>query len=140
MDWNRITGTISTELGKLSSLEYLFLNRNQLDGIIPSQLSHLPNLSMLMVDNNKLVGELDACNVEYLTSDCGNPQLGCPDCQSDSKEVECPCCTTCCYDGDEHCNLDDWLSQILEDWKDNDEGRDEGDGAYFGKDSFVPAN
>ena len=71
-----------------------------------------------MLDNNRLVGKLDACEIKFMVADCGNKDLGCPDCESETMEVSCPCCTSCCYDGDQECNLDDWLSQIKQGWRD----------------------
>jgi Leucine-rich repeat (LRR) protein len=123
LDWNHISGTIATGMGNLSNLQHLLLNRNLLDGTIPTQLSQLPKLKMLMVDNNQFVGKLDACQVEMLVADCGDPDDGCPDCQSLTMEVNCPCCTTCCYDGDQHCNRENWLTEIEVAWRDDyDEG------------------
>jgi hypothetical protein len=137
MDWNRITGTITTELGKLSSLNYLLLNRNWLIGTIPTQLTQLPDLNMLMLDNNRLVGELDACEVQLLVADCGNADLGCPDCESETMEVNCPCCTNCCYDGDQQCNSDNWITQIQLQWRDN---YDRDSYAFQAGETFEPAN
>jgi hypothetical protein len=82
-------------------------------------VAQLPDLKMLMVDNNQLVGELDVCNVSLLVADCGDPDQGCPNCESMTMEVDCPCCTSCCYDGDEACNLDNWLTEIEHEWRHN---------------------
>ena len=42
---NDLTGTIPTELGLLSNLEYLDLAWNQLTSSVPTSLENLPNLS-----------------------------------------------------------------------------------------------
>jgi Leucine-rich repeat (LRR) protein len=41
---NLLTGTIPTELGKLTNLRMLSLSGNQLTGTIPSELGKLNNL------------------------------------------------------------------------------------------------
>ena len=41
---NQLTGTLPTELGKLTKLEELYLHNNQLTGTIPTQLGNLANL------------------------------------------------------------------------------------------------
>jgi Leucine-rich repeat (LRR) protein len=114
LDWNHLSGTLASDLGHLTKLEHLILNRNWLDGTIPSSVSTLPYLKTVMLDNNKLVGELLTCQASSVIADCGDPQEGCPNCISNTMEVNCPCCTRCCYDGDELCNSQDWLSEILE--------------------------
>ena len=96
-----------------------------------------------MVDNNRLVGELVVCQASTAVADCGDPKEGCPDCESITMEVNCPCCTSCCYDADETCNMGDWLSQILtNERKDNpvifypSDSYQPSD--YTPKDTFVP--
>lgn len=120
MDWNRVSGTIPTDWANMTKLEHLILNRNWLEGTIPKGVSKLPNLKTIMLDNNNLVGELVSCQATSVVADCGDPRLGCPDCISETMEVNCPCCTKCCYDGDEYCNSEDWLSQIINDMKSDD--------------------
>lgn len=114
LDWNHLSGTLASDLGHLTKLEHLILNRNWFEGTIPDSVSKLPHLKTVMLDNNKLVGELVACQATSVIADCGNPQEGCPNCISNTMEVNCPCCTRCCYDADELCNGEDWLSAILE--------------------------
>ncbi len=46
-DTNELTGTIPTELGRLTNLTYLFLTTNNLHGTIPTQLAAIKNLGML---------------------------------------------------------------------------------------------
>ncbi len=114
MDWNHISGSIPKDLGDMTKLEHLLLNRNWLVGSIPSTVSKLPNLQTIMVDNNRLVGELVVCQATSAVADCGNPLLGCPDCMSETMEVSCPCCSRCCFDEDELCNTQDWISVITD--------------------------
>jgi Leucine-rich repeat (LRR) protein len=122
LGWNRLNGTLSTSLGQLQDLEYLLLNRNWFEGSVPTFVG--TGLKLVLVDNNKFVGGigLEFCQASVLIADCGNPNEGCPDCTSDTQEVACPCCTSCCYDGydaEERCNARDWLEDITMDWVDD---------------------
>ena len=70
------------------------------------------------MDNNRLGGTLDACHVSVkLVADCGDPELGCPDCDSVTQLVSCPCCTSCCYDSYEQCNMKDWSVDVDEEFR-----------------------
>ena len=53
---NNLSGTISNELGNLSSLNRLFLRGNQLTGTIPPELGNLTNL--ILHNNNNISGEI----------------------------------------------------------------------------------
>jgi Leucine-rich repeat (LRR) protein len=117
LDWNHISGTIPSEMGHLTRLKSLMLNRNVMNGKIPVEVSSLPNLHMLMVDNNGFTGELDACQVSLLVADCGDPDKGCPDCNSDTQRITCPCCTNCCYDNALRCNMQDWTVQVEKEFR-----------------------
>ena len=55
---NQLSGEIPPELGSLSSLEALRLNRNQLSGEIPPELGSLSNLEALRLNRNQLSGEI----------------------------------------------------------------------------------
>ena len=56
---NQLTGEIPKELGNLSNLQTLYLNRNyQLTGEIPKELGNLSNLQELNLDDNQLTGEI----------------------------------------------------------------------------------
>ena len=66
-----LTGTIPSELGSLSSLEWLWLWTNQLTGGIPKELGSLSNLQSLALGRNQLTGEIPAelgslSNLEFL--------------------------------------------------------------------------
>mmetsp|Transcript_56817 Transcript_56817/g.138292 ORF Transcript_56817/g.138292 Transcript_56817/m.138292 type:complete len:780 (-) Transcript_56817:194-2533(-) len=111
LDWNQLGGTIPTQLGQLTRLKYLMLNRNKLTGEIPPEVSSgLNRLKVFTVDNNDFTGTLDTClgGMIHMVADCGDPDDGCPDCDSDTKEIACPCCTKCCFDNAMRCNMEDW--------------------------------
>lgn len=113
LDWNRLSGQVPTELGQLTRLKYLLLNRNLLTGEIPLEITGgLPRLKTFMVDNNDFHGTVDTCleGMVHMVADCGNPDQGCPDCDSNTQKISCPCCTDCCYEDAMRCNMDDWAT------------------------------
>ena len=57
---NNLTGPIPAELGRLTSLERLWLNNNKLSGTIPAELSNLASLIWLRLDDNQLSGLIPA--------------------------------------------------------------------------------
>ena len=58
LDNNQLSGSIPSELGKLTKLEWLYLWGNQLSGNIPSELGNLTNLKTLSLDSNQLSGSI----------------------------------------------------------------------------------
>jgi len=86
---NALTGTIpgswSTEM---PDLQELWLSKNKLTGTIPSELGLL-SLGNFSFYANALSGSVDEIF-------CGATVL--PRLKADCEEVECPCCTFCCYD------------------------------------------
>ena len=58
LTFNQLTGTIPADLGRLTSLTHLGLYNNQLSGTIPSELSNLTNLRQLGLQNNELSGTI----------------------------------------------------------------------------------
>ena len=55
---NQLTGTIPTQLGQLTKLQYLNLNNNELSGTIPTELRRLTKLTGLDLGNNRLTGTI----------------------------------------------------------------------------------
>jgi Leucine-rich repeat (LRR) protein len=55
---NNLSGSIPSQLGNMSNLEWLNLGNNQLSGSIPSQLGDLSNLYSLWLANNQLSGSI----------------------------------------------------------------------------------
>jgi Leucine-rich repeat (LRR) protein len=55
---NGLTGTIPPQLERLTALTSLSIHGNQLNGTIPSQLGQLTHLTALNFDENKLTGTL----------------------------------------------------------------------------------
>eukprot|EP01124_Arcella_intermedia_P015319 TRINITY_DN21806_c0_g2_i2.p1 TRINITY_DN21806_c0_g2~~TRINITY_DN21806_c0_g2_i2.p1 ORF type:complete len:337 (+),score=53.92 TRINITY_DN21806_c0_g2_i2:521-1531(+) len=105
-----LTGTISTEIGKLVSLSQLAIDNNNLSGTIPTELSYLTRLAELYLNNNQLHGTIPMgiYSFPYLTQfyTVGNQNL-CTDCfifsipNSCSLGLICPCqCLNpfCVYD------------------------------------------
>ncbi|XVF03000.1 hypothetical protein REPUB_Repub04eG0223000 [Reevesia pubescens] len=71
-----LTGTISSNFAKLTSLTTLDLSGNNLTGTIPTELTTLPKLTRLDVSNNRLYGKIPPFrqNVAIITD--GNPDIG----------------------------------------------------------------
>lgn len=55
---NDLTGPIPPGLGRLRSLQSIFLHGNRLTGGIPPELSELTNLTILNLDSNRLTGPI----------------------------------------------------------------------------------
>ena len=95
LDNNQLTGSIPTELGNLSSLEYLSLPNNQLTGSIPTELSNLSNLLWINLYGNQLTGCIPPALEDVPGGDLSH--LGLPYCedteyaaQDSSEEPESP--------------------------------------------------
>ena len=92
---NALTGTIpgnwSTEM---PNLRYLVLHVNQLTGTIPSDLSLIDPLRGFKFYGNDLTGSVD----EFFCGGFVWEAL-----EADCQEVDCPCCTKCCYDDSIEC-------------------------------------
>jgi hypothetical protein len=58
VDHNRMTGTIPSELGQLLSLTSLDIGVNNLNGTIPTELGQLLSLTYLDISNNQLTGTI----------------------------------------------------------------------------------
>ncbi|XP_026432391.1 probable leucine-rich repeat receptor-like protein kinase At1g35710 [Papaver somniferum] len=71
LDFNNLkslTGTIPTELGKLSHLTTLFLNSNQLKGSIPASFQNLRKLNRLFLNDNLLSGTVPTNIFRHMSS------------------------------------------------------------------------
>ena len=55
---NNFIGKVPSNIGKLTSLEFLDLSRNQLVGSIPSSLTQIDRLTMLDLSHNHLAREI----------------------------------------------------------------------------------
>ena len=58
LNLNKLSGTIHTEIGLLTSLNILRLGPNKLTGTIPSELGQLANMEVLSVAANTLTGRI----------------------------------------------------------------------------------
>jgi Leucine rich repeat len=94
--FNRLTGTIPSELGKLSSLRGLFLENNKLSGTVPAELSGLTRITTVNIGANDFTGSLP-----FQLCEVFNETL--PGFSGDCSEFEDggPCMTTCCVDDDD---------------------------------------
>ena len=70
LNYNALTGPLPTQLGTLSSLLVLWLLENNLTGTVPSELGQIPTLRSLDLRNNALTGtiptEIDLTQVSVL--------------------------------------------------------------------------
>ena len=58
LDTNKLTGSIPQEIGKLESLTWFYLSQNLLTGTLPDIFGNLPNLKWFYVANNQLEGTI----------------------------------------------------------------------------------
>lgn len=103
-----MTGSLPTELGRLTNLGTLGLPQNRLDGTIPTELVQLTRLKDLVLENNFLTGEVPVLNSDALElvqvglndltgsipdEICNQPSL--VHITVDCEELVCTCCTDC---------------------------------------------
>ena len=107
-------------MGSLTNLKHLLLNDNELVGTIPPSLGNLYKLEALLLDGNSLGGTTEVvCKPEMgvmhpiavFASDCGRGNEGEP------PEIDCECCTTCCFDGDTSCRDLSWTVNVELEWE-----------------------
>jgi hypothetical protein len=93
LSFNRLTGSIPSELGKLDGLRGLFLEHNKLSGTVPTEFSSFTRITTIRLGSNDLTGTLpfQVCQVfnETLPAFSGD----CSEFEDDG-----PCMTTCCSD------------------------------------------
>ena len=90
-----LSGTISTNVGKLTDLISLQYSFNRLTGTIPTEVTNLSRMRLFWTHINLLSGSMpqQICqrvgpgNLEFLQTDCG-PEI--------SPVVDCLCCSACC--------------------------------------------
>jgi len=58
MERGALTGTIPSEIGRLSNLIFIDLDFNQLTGSLPTQLFTLVNMTQLDLNNNRFQGRI----------------------------------------------------------------------------------
>ncbi|XVE91829.1 hypothetical protein REPUB_Repub01dG0045300 [Reevesia pubescens] len=71
-----LTGTISSNFAKLTSLTTLDLSGNNLTGTIPTELTTLPKLTRLDVSNNRLYGKIPSFGQNVTVKTDSNPDIG----------------------------------------------------------------
>ena len=91
---NALTGTLPTTMGLLSNLTLFSTYSNQLTGTVPTELGLLRSLQVVDIRMNSLTGSVN----ETLCSSTLAPELVLAVMvEADCDEVECPCCTVCCF-------------------------------------------
>mmetsp|Transcript_31334 Transcript_31334/g.45755 ORF Transcript_31334/g.45755 Transcript_31334/m.45755 type:complete len:86 (-) Transcript_31334:134-391(-) len=80
------------------NLSTLKLNMNYLSGTIPPELGMLVSASNLRFGANDLTGDMPSAICGFGLSDYGFGEL-----HADCDEINCPCCTHCCYDDKSMC-------------------------------------
>jgi len=94
--FNTLMGTIPTTFGQLQKLASLAVAGNALTGEVPSELGQISSLSVVWFNQNRLTGSVNKtfCGRSGMTILAG-----------DCDEVDCPCCTMCCYGNQDECHL-----------------------------------
>ncbi|CAB9496428.1 Fibronectin leucine rich transmembrane protein 2 [Seminavis robusta] len=98
------SGTISSLLGLLTSLEWLDLSNNNFDGTIPNEIEALPKLRRFLVNGNALTGTVpvSVCYSAAFVENYGGTSEFVADCLPNAETgvptIECAadCCTSCC--------------------------------------------
>ena len=88
IDLNMLTGTLSTAIGLLPNMTVLSVYDNLMTGTLPSELGQLNWMSAMSIYGNSFTGSLN-------DTVCGLSELSIL--ETDCDEVDCPCCTLCCY-------------------------------------------
>lgn len=71
-----LSGTISPDFSKLTSLKTLLLANNNLIGTLPNELTTLSNLNEIDVSNNQLHGKVPNFGKNVIVKTAGNPDIG----------------------------------------------------------------
>ena len=88
IDFNMLTGTLSTAIGLLSNMTVFSVFDNRMTGTLPLELGQLVSLNAMSLYGNSFTGSVNdtVCQLSeviILEMDCD--------------EVDCPCCSLCCY-------------------------------------------
>ena len=94
---NRLTGSIPSSVGSLTSLNILELADNELTSHIPSELGNLSKLDHLFLQKNNLEGQMPSEVCSLRTDNSFGLTLLWSDCNGFPPRVQCKqtCCTTC---------------------------------------------
>jgi hypothetical protein len=86
---NALTGTLPTTMGLLSNLTLFSTYSNLMTGTVPTELGLLRSLQVVDIRMNSLTGSVNEtlCLVPEMLAVM----------EADCDEVECPCCTVCCF-------------------------------------------
>eukprot|EP00934_Nitzschia_sp_Nitz4_P003981 Nitzschia sp. Nitz4//scaffold214_size40253//22877//25123//NITZ4_007589-RA/size40253-augustus-gene-0.65-mRNA-1//1//CDS//3329542105//3971//frame0 len=98
LDGNQLSGSLPTEIGELDfMLTYIHIHDNPLlTGTVPSEYGRMSTLQWFSLYNTSLSGSLDSM---FCDENDGTPTLS-ADCLGETPEVECSCCYYCCsYEG-----------------------------------------
>jgi len=133
---NNLNGTLPDSMGNLTKLWILILNSNNLRGSIPSSFRQLKELETLLIDDNNFKGNANpVCEgrgfdrMTHFVSDCSSNSSTFATAAPGSiggwedpilpvsAEIECECCTLCCFDADTTCNEDEWMGHDEGAWQ-----------------------
>jgi len=89
---NNLSGSIPSEIGNLTNLEWLYLDNNNLSGPIPPELGGLKKLNTLDLSLNNISGTLPVLNVSGTCNAMENPLLCVPSYYSQKCQImnSCP--------------------------------------------------
>ena len=82
LDWlglsaNQLTGTLPSELGQLGFVQALYFGANRLHGTLPTEMAHMRSLAELKVlDNEQLCGPLPDIRYKHALDISGTGLLG----------------------------------------------------------------
>jgi len=88
---NFLSGSLPTQVGRLSSMQYFWIDNNRLSGTLPTQIGSLSALIQLWGYNNSFVGAMPP-------SLCGLVAGNLSDCELQANLFTCPlptCATEC---------------------------------------------
>lgn len=103
---SQFSGTLTTQLGSLSTVDWLLISDNQFTGTIPSEVGRMRSLNRLQINGNFLTGtvpqELCFLRGENALRDL---KVDCSTTSSGKIPVFCPagCCTECCNQDTDVC-------------------------------------